>query len=119
MMGLGNPIKWDSIEFPEHEWLTYRDELAGAARKPKDWATVSGVFDQMEYISQEAERYEWPAELTDFDVECLEALYQETDRALKVLHGYAGTAKPPRRVRRIRRRLAFRQRLRSLRKVAT
>lgn len=115
IMCLGDPIKWDSIEFLPHNWSEYRDDLAEAVTKPKDWLAISGVFEEVEAIAEEAKRYQWPQELDDFEARRIDDLHQSIRRALDVLHGYAGVPKPPRRVRRLRRRERLRQRLRSLR----
>jgi hypothetical protein len=113
--GLGRPIKWDSIEFPPHNWPKHHDELAEAITNPKEWLAISGVFEEVEAIAEAAEQYEWPDELDDFDTRRVEDLYDSVRRALDVLHDYAGVHKPPRRVRSLRRRERLRQRLRSLR----
>ena len=115
--GLGDPIKWDSIEFPPHNWRNHRDALAEAVTKPKEWLTISGVFEEVEAIAEEAERHEWPEELDDFEARRLEDLYQNVRWALDVLHRYAGAPKPPHGARRLRRRYRLRERLRSMRLV--
>jgi uncharacterized protein CbrC (UPF0167 family) len=111
MIGLGEPIKWDSIEFPQFQWTKYRDDLAKASTKSRDWQTISDVFAEVEELRQEAARYRWPAEMTDLDVSRLDDLHLNTRQALDVLHRYAGRLKPPRRVRHMR----LKHRLRSLR----
>lgn len=115
MMCLGDPIKWDSVEFPPHNWSKYRDELAEADVKPKDWVTISGVFEEVRDMAEEATRHQWSDELDDYEAQRLQDLYDDVRRALNVLHRYAGVPKSPRRVRRLRRRHRIRERLRSLR----
>lgn len=111
----GPPVKWDSVEFPPTHWAKWREALAEAITDPKDWLTISSVFEGVQDLAEETKHHEWPEELDDLDQQHLEDLYQGASRALDVLHRYAGVPKPPRRVRRLRRRQRMRERLRSLR----
>src|SRR4051794_30518465 len=69
MIGVGNPIKWDSVEFPPNEWPKYRDDLAEAISVPAEWATISGAFEEVGDIPEEATRHYWSEQLDELDEE--------------------------------------------------
>lgn len=111
----GPPVKWDSIVFAPTNWAKCHDALAEAITVPSHWLTISSVFEALHDFAEDAKGHQWPEELDDLDEQRLEDLYQSVSRALDLLHRYAGVPKPPRRVRRQRRRHRIRERLRSLR----
>jgi hypothetical protein len=112
VMFLRTASKWDEFEFPPTSWAEHRTHLAEAARAA-DWPTIERAFDGVEEFEQEAKRHQWPEEIDPLWRDGLADTYQEIRKALLILHRYAGTSKPPRRVRRIRRRERFRAVLRS------
>jgi hypothetical protein len=101
---MGGSNKWDSVEMPATPHWGEHEAALSEIIEPKAWITISGVFDEVRYFAEEAKRHEWPEELCQTDSERLEDLYQDTRRALYVLHGYAGVPKPPKPLRRMRRR---------------
>jgi hypothetical protein len=111
MLFMNGSKKWDSVEMPPTKWDEYRDALGEAVKKPREWFTISSVFEGVRELGEEAERHEWPEEIDPIWMQGLEDLYQSIGRAVDLLHRYAGVLKPPGRVRRLR----LRQRLRSLR----
>jgi hypothetical protein len=115
ILGMGGCNKWDSVEMPATKWAEHQTALSEAIRKPEEWVTISGVFDEVGCFAEEAERHEWPAELSDTDAKRLHDLHEDVRRALDILHRYAGVPEPPKRLRQIQRRARRRERLRALR----